>query len=495
MPYFDPKEVISRPTMEYLLVHSNGGISSPPSRGIDNSLEPIKTWYEARSGTNASQPDLIRVFGIDSFEKKFYRRRVGWEFRYEEVRTYFTDPRGRRRYRVKTVRKRIPIWVQAYSLVLKKKRGPTSQTSYLTPNLLDYRVGYSFLTPQNLRVSFNDVGMPVGYWSGYYDVTGPGNSKAPGYYTPVVPVGYPLVNPPYLGGPNSILSEEALRGLYNKVYSALPDYYTATAELPELVNLLKRTAIEAASLVKEIYRLDVKRLAGRLDYKVSAKDLAQLWLTYIYGVAPVLDDVADTLKFISREARTWRSYVKRESEVTTYDDWDHTPIQYSNPIRDIHTDSVSWGVIIEGRMTVSEYLYRASHWQKTAATVYEVIPFSFMLDWIADISGYLNACQIFEGLSYKAWSSYSKKREYSFSGKFVTNPDYPTMGSWSSPLFSTGYLSFSMRRDFPMALPDMPDISITKPPTDLSHLNRIINSLAILLANGDRIPKGIINKL
>lgn len=487
MPYMTPVELRTRPTATYQLVQSTSDYSwsSPPINGSVNSLGENFAWYEYRWGQNSSEPDLMRVFGLDNFDKVIRRRRVGWEYRFKKVRSYFTDPQGRRRYRVKTVRVRIPIVVRYIDFVLKKVQERRILTEYLKPNPLEYKLGYSFLAPKNLQVSFSRVGMPVGWYDGYYQVTGPGTYRAPSYYAPVVPIGLPLSYPPN-ATPIPSLNEQALRGLYTKVYSDVPDYFTATAELPELISLVRRTAVESLKLIKEIYRLDKKRLAKRLSYKVTPKDLSQLWLTYIYGIMPVLNDIVGTIEVVSRDARTWRSFTRTSKQTVVLEDADHTPINYSRPITDTTTHSSTWGVIISGQLTPGEYLMRASHWQKTAATIYEVVPFSFMLDWVADISGYLNACQIFEGLSYEAWNTYSFKREYAFNGKFVYNPDYPANGRWSSPPFSVGYLNFAMKRVIHNVLPDMPDIVVTKPPQDFSSLNRMFSVVALLVTGGSR---------
>lgn len=483
MPYFPQKQVQNLNSGTFVFQ------AYSPDIGLFGPINEIRSevynydWIESRTGTNSSREDLFRVFGANQWNLVITKRTIGYRTQLEKRKKWYRDKNNRFRFRWETRRNRIPIEVRFARFEMKPGKRQPRQDEFLKPNHLFYRVGYSFANPKNIRIAY-DVPTPASSsWRGFVDCIGPGSyTSYPTYYGPTIQYGIPLTNPPTSISPDPELNNEALRKLYNKVHSDLPDYFTAAAESPELISLLKRTAKEGLLLAKEIYRLDVKRLAGRLNSKVSANDLAGVWLSWIYGITPTLNDIDDTLRVLSREERTWRSFSTSVMHRATTDDSSNLSVFIQGTRNSNDTTISRWGVIMEGRMNIARYLMRASHWQVTASTIYQVVPLTFMVDWIADISGYLSACTVLDTLELTSWNTYSAKTEHLISGKFAPNPLYPTFARYWSPEFSAGYLTYAVRRDVYGSLPDMPDIKVAKPVWDTTSFQRALNAFAILVA-------------
>lgn len=484
MPYHGPVTSTRTSTgiFDYSTVSDYDSLPFGPRGSIKRTYDNI-VFHSSRTGTNSPPEDLIRQYGAEQLELVARRYTVGYEYRVSKVEVTYKDRRGRLRSRVKRVIKRVPIKVRYSTFKVKKGAKNREPDVFLKPNFLDYRCAFTFTAPSSLRVYFNKPSASSYSYRGYCDVNGPGSFDSyPLYYGPVINFGFPIQSLPFGVATDGPQFDAALRKLYQKVYSDIPDYYTAAAESPELLHLIRQTAKEGLKLAKEIYRLDLKRLAGRLNSNIKAKDLAGLWLGWIYGIVPTVQDIEDTVRVISREERVWRTFSASERIEHITDDSDSQDISLAGHQRYEETYIARYGVILEGKVNITKYLMRASHWQQSVGTLVEVIPFSFMLDWLIDITGYLKACTILDKLQYSAWRTSSKKIERAFDGRFAANPEYPTFGTYSSEPFSARSTVFQVKRDVLSSLPEMPLPVLEKPALDTTNLQRAINAFAILVA-------------
>lgn len=445
-----------------------------------------------RTGTNSSIPELIKVYGKGAVEFRKKKVFVGVEYRSAVKLIWYLTKGGFRRSRKVSFVKKVKVYktiTRAY--VIQHGIGKSNETGFfLKPNDLHTRIGVNLCTPSEFSVEYRrwTGSIPGGFWDKItkFNVTGPGRFTSTGSEPTDIDLRIlfdPVPVDPTV--PTIDIDHNALRRFYSKVASEVPDYLTAAAESGELVRTLTNIVKESIKLVKEIKLLDLKRLKGRLH--TSPEELSGLWLTWVYGLAPVVEDITKTIDVVKHADRTWRSYSASSSDLTTSTiDPSSVSMAYGASVE--HTRTFKYGAIIEGRLTVDRVYRDQVNWQSAVGTVYELIPFSFMLDWIVNISEYLKSAQIFEDKVYHAWKTKVIKRQSKFKGRLDYNPIYPAIFLRTDELeaFSFG---LDVERTRIGTIPDMPDIKVKKPASDVLTVSRAINSLAILLARTDGLKR------
>jgi hypothetical protein len=219
---------------------------------------------------------------------------------------------------------------------------------------------------------------------------------------------------------DSELREKALIKLYQKCIDVVPNYGEAYGEAFETYETIHKILFEGVALITELVTMNKKRLLGRLK-DVSPKTISEMWLTWVYGIKPLLSDIQDTLALIENSSRTWRSY-SASVGVDLSSPYSGSTLSSNFTGREHIRKFHRFGVIIEGRLDFAEFRRRKLHWESTAANVYELIPFSFMLDWIRDLSTSLHAAHFFDDLQYAAWESWGNiiSREVTVTGRTGT---------------------------------------------------------------------------
>lgn len=492
MPYFSTQSTQKRFTADCSTDYFSSGQSRPYAslNTSHTSSVDLPIYRVKREGSNSSIPELIRQYGIGAFQLTKKKVVVGHEFKTFVKKIWYRDRKGNPRSRSVSVKKMVP----KYLTVTKAKFiQPAIETGkytefYLRPNRLVFSNATNVVTPSTLTIVNEDV--TNGYLSrrSVYRCHGPGLYVGPGGYNNAG-FGYHNLNYIETYPGDESLAEDALRKLYSKVASDIPDYMTAAAESGELFKTLRNITKSSIKLVREIKKLDIKRLRGRL--KTSASDLSSIWLTWVYGIAPVISDITDTIDVVKRHDRTWRSF-STSAKTIAYTTQDPPNIN-SIGVSKLEINRIErYGVILEGRISVDRIYKDQVKWQSAVGTVYELVPFSFMLDWIVNISEYLKSSQIFERQVYTAWRTSIQQESSSFTGYLGLNPDFPYNRIFSEP-FSQISSNFYLNRNTPITIPEMPDIKVKKPVEDVLSLSRAINALAILVTTTDtfRRPPGL----
>jgi hypothetical protein len=402
---------------------------------------------------------------------------------------YFRDARGRLRTKEKISYRRIPRKVRTLQLVLAKPKGTQSadRSRFLKPNSLELRRGASFQAPRALEITsvVERVTPPNVVLSEVRHVTarGPGFFFHPSISIPddgLYILGSALHFPPGSVTPVPTLDDQALSKLLDKVSSSLPDYFLSLAESPKTYDLLKVVIIEALKMAKMIYRLKIREIAGSFIKKGSSiKSLSDYWLAWWYGIMPTVFDIQDTVAFLSEKERFWRSYSARAvlSEKTEV-----SPLLGVSNISGKQTDTTTYiskyGVIVEGRLGFNDYLLKASKPLSSAALVYELIPLSFVLDWIINIGSYLSGLEVLEDKVYHAWHTASKENTSYSVGRFIPNAVYPGRKHASAP-FVAGFTSLSLKRTPLAELPTLKFPRVTKPVFNQAWVKKSVTALAL----------------
>lgn len=428
MPYYG---YLSIPFTNSLKINETRGSTwGPPWQGnmIDIPPYPFGTKHSSfRNGSNSpfEQGALVPV-GTPKF--RFKRVFLG----YEEVESKSIRRVHRKdgvSFKIHTKVKRVKRWGQTLAhshydqYVIKKN-------VYLKPNHLQYSAADISVTPEssmfesNFTYSHPGVNGPNssistnvrGEFSGlfYYQDRhhfDPDRRFSVSVFPPVGDGSLQQLRPSISEGDKA----RALSRLYEKILEETPNYYSMLAESGETFDQLRKIAAAGLSLAKDLYRLNGKAILKRTK-DINLKNAADTYLGWVYGMAPVISDLKKAVDNYSREARAWRTY---SAGVLSQDILTPQSSQWLNARESEYSyrSFCRYGVTLEGKISLARILERAQSWEQTAATVIEVIPFSFMLDWIVDITGYLNAVHVVEGREIDAWYTEGLVMYYYESGK------------------------------------------------------------------------------
>lgn len=221
------------------------------------------------------------------------------------------------------------------------------------------------------------------------------------------------------------LKNEALRTLYERVSSRFPDVGTMIGESKESVNMLRLLASEGCDLVADLLLKDKKRLAGRL--KAPADFASKAWLTYFYGIKPLISDVASLQDLPNQYGiRTYKATKRFYSPM-------QQRVSGLSGLAKIRSDSsysidVTYGVIMSADLRGGQR-FGAMNLLNPIGVGYNLIPFSFMVDWFYDLGSFLNNQSALQyGFLYGWETVVSKSTTLEFVG--AGNP----VSGWSLPV-------------------------------------------------------------
>lgn len=213
------------------------------------------------------------------------------------------------------------------------------------------------------------------------------------------------------------------------------DFATAFAER-------KKTSDMFTTAVRDIAHQFHNFKGSRAARGRKRRSVQDWWLEYRYGWTPTLLDLSGTIEWLDSRDRASmdryviRSKVRRTSETpVTKGAWIDTYVGSvtSTPCRWRETTSLRHGVLGSYFAQVTNDGYRSLSQcgiDNPLAVAWELVPYSFVVDWFFGVGDYLNNSQVFfSGLSYKAgtetfWTSLVSEREYVSSvGTYGTSQD------------------------------------------------------------------------
>lgn len=121
--------------------------------------------------------------------------------------------------------------------------------------------------------------------------------------------------------------------------------------------------------------------------------LSNEWLTYRFGIRPLLSDISNSLKALGHRPRTVRKTSRgnsvTESQQTTAVTYPHGSVttNFNHNIK--HTLTTRAGVLWEANMTTLDFL--GVNFASMPAAAWELIPYSFVVDWFANVGDYVRA--------------------------------------------------------------------------------------------------------
>lgn len=246
-------------------------------------------------------------------------------------------------------------------------------------------------------------------------------------------------------------TRQARRGNFRKAYDTLTRGYVRRE--------FRKTNRQATA------RRNVKK--DNTGFVRDANDVANNYLAYIYGVRPIVNDVHDAISLLDNvysgePPPTKSGFLERRR----LGDLNASPFKYNN---------------IEGKLTLRGgvyYVVKDHEWfllqdvglANPPSVLYELVPYSFVVDWFVNVGDWILSQQTPAGLSFKGgWTS-------------VTAEGTATLGVYGYPLRADcdGWL-YSRR-----SLQDWPHIEL-RVNTDpfggwlnTDHRRRIIDSIALV---------------
>lgn len=451
-----------------------------------------------QNSTDYNKPTDLNDF--INFEIQSYRKVVGTVDRRRRV-TYWEidaeDPSISVR-RTKYVPYKKKVWGVGVRFRRVKSKNKVPSPNLLKPNALTFVTQEKSCDRSTINLRYSSLLYPGGPLRTRFHLrfkTLPGEAVARdenGYYRQGI-AGLPS-EPDWFGSIHSNpippdLDRDALERLYKKVADEFPNYLVDVVQVRSTWKTITKIAKTAIEVVWSMARLDLKRLAGTLP-DVKAETIANLWLEFIYGVKPVLDDIDASIDLYLRDVRRWRSYsASKKHEATSnlsftfygHDD-PYTPYApVSLPA--FHVDEtrksthiVRYGVVMAGDESFARKVRKDNSFASALSVAYETIPYSFCLDWIYNLGGYLYSRDVMNERKLYQWKSLLVIEEITrtFTPIPYSNPSY----SLQADPFTVKLKRVSFVRDPRVELGSMP-LPKVRDFTEIVSWRRSLNALAL----------------
>lgn len=430
------------------------------------------------------------IYDIPYYELQSYKKVIGFSNRVKKV--YYwekseNDPSiSVRKFKKVSYKKKVFGYGIRWQ---RKKLAPKQESSFLlAPNPLTYLLQESSCDAQviSLRQVIGDPSLT--YYDNQIEF-----SRFPGESVARDADGFPLYSFnggwgddrslffPTIGSPSlpAFLADDCLSKLYSKVANEFPDYVTDVIQIKSTWKTITKIAKAAIEVVYAMKKLDLKRLAGTLP-GVSPKEISSLWLEFIYGVSPVLQDIDQSIDLYLREARRWRTYScsKREIVKSTASGSigsSSRPIYtYEDEITTTYT--IRYGVIMAGDQSFVRKVRDDNRMSSAFSTAYEIIPYSFCIDWIYNLGNYLSARDSLDDFLLYNWRTILVETKTIRRIKVNTYPDQFVHNSGNN--FTLTFKQLSVVRDPYITMPEMP-IPRVKRLTEVFSWKRSVNALAL----------------
>jgi hypothetical protein len=180
------------------------------------------------------------------------------------------------------------------------------------------------------------------------------------------------------------------------------------AELHKSVFIIRDSALAIRDLIRDLNTVTAKvgfnpnwsaarkKAWRRKTKKHAAKAVSKAWLTYRYGVRPIIYDVEKLLNAImNKPALRFTATGKITRDQTTVDDlafnWS-THLKADGIRTTRHMVNVRAGIICE---IPNPFLGLGRHWgadfTSLPGAIWELTPYSFVIDWVIGVGSALNA--------------------------------------------------------------------------------------------------------
>lgn len=197
------------------------------------------------------------------------------------------------------------------------------------------------------------------------------------------------------------LSNSLIPRLYDKVKNQDVNLAQALAEYRQSTGMFVETLTRLGRALLKLKKLDLVG-ASRLVFPKGPKDLANDWLLLQYGIKPLLSDIDGAAKMLAQPEDRYFDIIVRgkkdvPAEVVSSEGGTYGCLTTSASI----VSSGSVEVVYKVRLRVDSITRDLSRLGlgNLNSVAWEVIPFSFIADWVLPIGDYLNNTDAFSGLT------------------------------------------------------------------------------------------------
>lgn len=244
--------------------------------------------------------------------------------------------------------------------------------------------------------------------------------------------------------------------------------------------LLRQGKIKQA--IAQFTTLKQNKVPIKGDKPLKGKDLADAWLELRYGWTPLMYEIQGAIELLEEKilgGKLAQSY----SKTTKVNYTDNSTVrstgidhQHNATINDHVTISCLIKPVCPTRIILGQLGF-----DNPALIAYELMPYSFVVDWFYNIGDYLQSQTALAGLSVD-YFSITKTRYIQDEITSTQDPSgYPGTEP-SSPGKST-YFSKHKRRDLSIPLPPMPTLGVDM------NWKRLLDSLAMLSQQSGKLGK------
>lgn len=264
------------------------------------------------------------------------------------------------------------------------------------------------------------------------------------------------------------------------------------AQFGQFVRLVGNNAARITGAVRNLRRGNIPGAINSLwqgkqpQYRPNggpsrSKTLAQNWLELQYGWKPLLSDIDGSLKaihkfnyggYVIQQARA--SATSTSTVVSNVLDWGAFPCG-KRTIRTRSTTKYGLRFVLDDHL---QALLAQTGFSNPLNLAWEVLPFSFVVDWFLPIGPYLEALQAFRGYKFLGGFQVQFTKQEVFSGGFSHYPpDHFSPGSdeiWNAGTFSRTWVIFGRAKLTSFPTPEFPQL---KNPFSATHA---LNALALM---------------
>lgn len=205
-------------------------------------------------------------------------------------------------------------------------------------------------------------------------------------------------------------AEDAINSAFQKIYKAELDVPVIIAEATKTLSTLEKRMLSLNKVIGNIKKL---RMNSR-----SSKKLATAWLEARYAWSPLISDIRTAINMLATDKifsprRTFRGWDDDGSTTSIDVTWSSGDYTYRTVGTLIETRIAKAGVLTSIDLPAIE-LIRDYGLLGGPGVVWELIPYSFVVDWFVNISGFLgsiNPTAVIRSLG--SWSTQISEKRFS----------------------------------------------------------------------------------
>jgi hypothetical protein len=233
---------------------------------------------------------------------------------------------------------------------------------------------------------------------------------------------------------------KALNRLYDGVANCGPNCLVALGTAGQTAQFIASNIVRIASILRAVRQGDLRTLSGMIGSSIRPKSISDLWLEVQYALRPLLSDVNAAIEQFDKNSDLTFDVIR----TATLNGITKNSSTYRNDMPTF-SDSVqtAWKVTVryKARLRVDNAGLRAlaqMGMTNPSVLAWEVIPFSFVIDWLLPIGNTLNRLSALDGIYVESWHRTVFIRESILFTRTFGGIDYNNRYVWNSGSASAG---------------------------------------------------------